>query len=554
MITTLKKTKHYPPPPHSNDSDDLIDSDLVNNNLASNSAYNLKTQNDIKKYELPNLTILLHSHACLEFKLDDFSLLCDPWISGYAFFGAWKHYPTPIIKAKDIKPSCIYISHEHSDHFHPQTLLCFDKEIPIFIPQFANGRLEKRLKDLGFKNIKSITFGERMQIYKECYITIYEPASIWNDSQSLLEFQGFRILNINDAGINYRIHNIIGQIDCICAAFSPGASGYPATYTHLSDIQKIDIYEKSRIATLDMLKDVCRLYNAKYFIPFASHFILNNPKHIEYMKLIRKNTIYDVIHSFKQENTKVIAMLAGDSYNVKDDRIFLLKRNENLYNADTIYEFIKQDFDRELFLEYYPDKNKYTFDREIAINYFSNLNKIPEMIFCEDLSVSVYPDSNKNLAFSFVIENGRLIVQDEIIEFANLTMQIPSEILMYICINNESWDEATIGYWCVFSRNPDIYHTEFWRILQTPYYLKKPAYNLRFDSNRINAASNIGDLLESLGSIAVKILSRYGLYCLDCNKAPMENIEAACLKHGIDSTRMQRMIKELNTHANDILN
>ena len=494
----------------------------------------------------------MHAHACLEFKLHDFSLLCDPWIEGYAFFGAWRHYPTPSIKARDIKPNAIWISHEHSDHFHPQTLLEFDKEIPIFIPSFANGRIEKRLKDLGFKNIKSIQFGIRTKIHKDCYITIYEPASLWNDAQALFEFKGFRILNINDAGINHRIHKLIGQIDCICAAFSPGASGYPATYTHLSDMQKINIYEKSRVATLDMLAETCRLYGAKYFIPFASHFILNNPKHIKYMKLVRKNTIYDVMQKFKQEKTRVIDMLAGDLWDIKNDKILKLKRNENLYHTNTILEFIEQNFDKELFSTYYPDKNIYAFDKKIVETYFLNLNKIPEMIFCEDLSVSVYPDSNRDLAFSFVVEKGRLYMKDKVIESSNLTMEIPSEILMYICKNNESWDEATIGYWCVFSRNPDIYHTEFWRILQTPHYLKKPIYDLQTDSNKINAKSNIAEVLETLGDIGAKILSRYGLYCLDCNKAPMENIEQACNTHGIDTTRMQRMIKELNIHANNI--
>lgn len=501
---------------------------------------------------MPDLTISLHAHACLEFKFHDFSLLCDPWIDGYAFFGAWRHYPTPIIKAKDMKPSALWISHEHSDHFHPQTLLAFDREIPIFIPAFANERMEKRLKDLGFKNIKSIKFGIRTKIHEDCYITIYEPASLWNDSQALFEFQGFKILNINDAGINHRISKVIGKIDCICAAFSPGASGYPATYTHLSDMQKIDIYEKSRVATLDMLVEACRLYGARYFIPFASHFILNNPKHIEYMKLVRKNTIYDVVQKFEQEDTEAIAMLAGDSWNVKDNRIMQHKRSKKLYDTDTICEFIRQDFDREAFLAHYPDKNIYTFDKDIVIAYFLNLNKIPEMAFCEDLSVSVYPDSKKELAFSFVIEGGRLYVKDSVMESSNLTMEIPSEILMYICKNNESWDEATIGYWCVFSRNPDIYHTEFWRILQTPYYLKKLTYNLQSDSNKINAKSNIADVLEKLGDMGAKIISRYGLYCLDCNKAPMEDIEQACMMHGIDTTRMQRMIKELNIHADNM--
>ena len=518
-------------------------------NYALNAKQQTTTPPPPQTNKLANITINMHAHACLEFIYNNFSLVCDPWIDGYAFFGAWRHYPKPLVKAKDIKPNAIWISHEHSDHFHAQTLLSFDKKIPIYIPAFANARLEKRLEDLGFLHIYSIPFGKRTKINDDFYITIYEPASLWNDAQALFEIGGFRILNINDAGINHRIHREIKSLDCICAAFSPGASGYPATYTHLDREQKVDIYEKSRIATLDMLVEVCRLYKARYFIPFASHFILNHPKHIEYMKIVRKNTIYNVLERFNKEDTEVIAMLAGDSFNVGDNKLIQHERNKNLYHTDVIIQHIEDDFDEKQFLEYYPNKNEYVFDKKVALDYFVNLNKIPEMTFCEDLSVSVYPDSKLDLAFSFIVEKGWLQIQDEVIESPNLTMKIPSEILMYICKNNESWDEATIGYWCEFSRNPDIYHTEFWRILQTPYYVKKPIYSLKNTCNMINESSNIAEVLETLGEISEKIFARYGLYCLTCNKAAMENIEQACLAHGIDTLRMQRMIKELNIHA-----
>ncbi|WP_258864173.1 MULTISPECIES: MBL fold metallo-hydrolase [unclassified Helicobacter] len=495
----------------------------------------------------------LHSHACLEFKYKDFSFVCDPWIDDYAFFGAWRHYPAPVIKACELAPSALYISHEHSDHCHIESLKQIDKNIPVFIPQFSNGRLEKILANLGFKNVISLEFGKRVKIVNDFYVTIYEPASLWNDSQILLEINGFRILNINDAGINHRIQREVQSVDMICAAFSPGASGYPATYTHLTTQEKIEIYEKSRKATLDMLFEACQLYNATYFLPFASHFILNHPEHIKYMKIIRKNTIYDVIKRFENSNVKVIDLLAGDSFS--ENKIIKQPRSPNLYNTDSIIKYINDNFDKERFDKYYPSKEEYKYDKDMVLAYFMNLNLIPEMQFCEDLNVSVYPDSDNLKAFSFEVRNGYLELLDTHIESPNLTIKIPSEILMYIVKNNESWDEATIGYWCEFSRNPDIYHTEFWRILQAPFYLKglglkNQKQNLAF----IDENSNVAMVLESLGNEGQKILSRYGLYCLSCNKAPAESLTHACNMHGISNTRAQRMIKELNVHYLSKLN
>lgn len=491
----------------------------------------------------------LHSHASLEFRRQDFSLLCDPWLEGLAFFGAWRHYPKPRIKARDLNPSAIWISHEHSDHFHPQTLSQFDRSIPIYIPSFLNHRLEERLQALGFKKIISLGFGERVQLANAFYLTIYEPASLWNDSQALLEIDGFRILNINDAGVNYRIHQEIGRVDCIASSFSPGASGYPATFTHLSREEKKKIYLRSKDASLEMLLEVCRLYEASYFLPFASHFVLNHPKHLPYMQLVEKNTLEDVKEKFGGSGVSVIDLLAGDSFDLKTCEFKKLARDAKLYTASHIQREIHREFDLEEFESYYPDARKYALDMDLVFAYFKNLNLVPEMRLCEDLSVSVYPDFSSTFAFSFEIKEGSLKILDSLLQAPNLTIKIPSEILMYICKHNESWDEATIGYWCEFSRNPDVYHAEFWRMLQAPFYLK--SLEMHEGSRRdqgICEQSNIAGIMEELGEVGAKIMSRYGLYCLTCHKAPMETLKQACNMHGINQTKMQRLIKELNLH------
>ena len=41
-----------------------------------------------------------------------------------------------------------------------------------------------------------------------------------------------------------------------------------------------------------------------------------------------------------------------------------------------------------------------------------------------------------------------------------------------IITNDVSWDEAHIGYWCKMKRTGE-YNQNFWRLLQSPYYLKR---------------------------------------------------------------------------------
>ena len=60
----------------------------------------------------------------------------------------WLSYIAALIKANDIKPYSIIITHEHSDHFHIPTLTKFKKNTPIIIPDFPNERMQKILKSL----------------------------------------------------------------------------------------------------------------------------------------------------------------------------------------------------------------------------------------------------------------------------------------------------------------------------------------------------------------------------------------------------------------------
>ena len=496
------------------------------------------------------LRISLHSHATLEFNYQGFRLVCDPWLEGSAFFGAWRHYPTPLIKASDLRPNAIWISHEHSDHCHEKTLRALDKDIPVFIPPFPNRRLEKKLDLLGFKDIRPMEFGRRLEIAKDFYITVYEPGSLWNDSQLLLEIGGFRILNINDAGLNHRIQSKVGRVDCLCAAFSPGASGYPATYTHLSREEKLDIYKRSGEAMLDMLLEACKSYGARYMLPFASHFVLNHPSKVEYLGVVKKNTLDCVKRRFEGSGVEVIGLLAGDSW--ENSGLRLLQREANLYDPPVILKALHEGFNEEEFNLSYPDKEAYAFRREEVLAYLDKLNLVPQIAFCENLTAAIYPDSKASLAIYFEISRGQLRILPSL-QSANLTINIPSELLMYICRHNESWDEVTIGYWCEFSRHPDVYHPEFWRLLQAPYFLRfyenakttKSKNTRDIESLRKMAVAH---LLEELGDMGSRILARYGLYCLSCEKAPMESLEEAALAHGLSEIQKNRLLGELSAH------
>ena len=124
------------------------------------------------------LTIQLHSHACLEISYEGFTLLTDPWLDGPAFLGAWAPWPAPDASGADLRPDAILITHEHSDHFHEPTLRHFDKRTPMFVPDFPNERLPRRLAALGFTDVRTARFGEPTKIRKNWTLTAFEPAEL----------------------------------------------------------------------------------------------------------------------------------------------------------------------------------------------------------------------------------------------------------------------------------------------------------------------------------------------------------------------------------------
>lgn len=479
-------------------------------------------------------TFKLYSHASLEIEYNGFNLLCDPWLDGPAFMGAWLQYPPSSISAEHLNPDAIWISHEHSDHFHEPTLKKINKLTPVYIPAFPNKRMEDKLRNLGFLNVISMPFGVPIKLKEDITITVYEPASLWNDAMVLFEIGDMRFLNLNDAGINHDLASKIGPVHIIATSFSPGASGYPLTWSNMDDERKVDILKNGKTGILIMLEQAMKIYGAQYLLPFASHFVLWHESHENYKtKLVQnKNNVQDVVDYFVNTDVNVVDILPGGVW-------YPLRNKIDNISIPSVEEAIMKARKETDFSRVHPDMNSILSKVELE-HYFLNLNNIPEMIFCEDLTCLINIKKNDEVKFklSFEINKGKLKIIDKV-EMPNITMTIPENIMKFIVENNESWDEATIGYWCEFSRNPDIYHADFWRILQAPYYKKNPQI-MGFDN------VSIAELLEQKGEQAERVLSRYGMHCIGCSGSISETIQQGARAHGIEENKIVRLIQELN--------
>jgi len=291
-----------------------------------------------------SIEVKMLSHACLQFQYQGFSLLTDPWLDGPAFHGAWTQYPAPAAKPSELNPDVLLITHEHSDHCHVNSLRQFDRSLPIYFPAFPNQRIDHLLRDLGFKNLHPMIFGREYSISSQFKITCYSPTSNWNDSIQLIDIAGYRVLNLNDAGVNHKIAKEVLPVDLICSSFGSGASAYPMCWTHLSRQVSENILADQFQAKRDMLVHSSKLYQCSNILLFASYFALWHPRHVEHQKVLTqyKITPQAIKEDLGKVGVKVIDILPGDKYLAKDD---VIERNRKygaeVFSWDSISAFIK---------------------------------------------------------------------------------------------------------------------------------------------------------------------------------------------------------------------
>ncbi len=496
--------------------------------------------------EFPHdLRIRLAGHASLEIQHAGFTLLTDPWLTGAAFLGAWVTYPESQIDPATLRPDAIWISHEHSDHFHKASLAAFDRRTPIYCPDFPNQRLPRELREMGFAKVQTMRFGQAYDVGPRLRLTCYEPPGLWNDSIVLIELDGIRILNINDAGVNHRIASIVGPVDILTSAFAP-ASSYPLAWSHLPVGVKSEIAERSRLGMLRMLHQAVKRYSPRYLVPFASHFTLWHPSHREYARLFRKNTLDDVLRAFRSSPVPVIDMLPGGSWEPATGRIDHGGDRTGLYDWPRVESWLDRTFDQSVFNHYHPPAGALA--RDEVDEYFLRLNAVPDVDFCEDLTVTIEGMEAGRVALetSIAVASGQVSILRKRPSTANLTMQVPLNVLRHLIQTGASWDEAHVGFWCTFSRTPDVFSAGFWRLLQAPYFMRGISPPTGDRSAEIAAHANVAELIERYGGQADRILGRYGLHCAGCPHSAAESVALAAQRHGVDAAHTARLLRELN--------
>ena len=163
------------------------------------------------------------------------SILCDPWFNP-AYFASWFPFPSneDVDLEKISRPTYLYVSHLHHDHFDPQFLSEHVwKDATVLLPDYPLNLLERRLRELGFTKFIETKNGQAVEADGLRFMIMAMVAPIdgpLGDSGLMVDDGETRIFNQNDSRpIDLDVLNSFGPYDAHFLQFS-GAIWYPMVY------------------------------------------------------------------------------------------------------------------------------------------------------------------------------------------------------------------------------------------------------------------------------------------------------------------------------------
>lgn len=201
------------------------------------------------------------------------SILCDPWFNP-AYFASWFPFPSneEVDKERLSRPTYLYLSHLHHDHFDPQFLREHVwKEAIVLLPDFPLGLQEKALRELGFTKFIYTKNCQTVEVDGLRFTIVAMTAPIdgpLGDSSLIVNDGETCIFNQNDSRpIDLDILTQFGPFDAHFLQFS-GAIWYPMVYQFPEKMMEV-LSRKKRENQMARALRYAQQIGASYIVPSA---------------------------------------------------------------------------------------------------------------------------------------------------------------------------------------------------------------------------------------------------------------------------------------------
>jgi len=425
-----------------------------------------KSWDDVQEY-LPlapgELTVTYMTHACMEIKLGDKTIITDPWLQGPAFLRGWwlQHEPPKDIWERLMHCDAIWFSHSHTDHLSLPTLtdlVKLRKDVPIYVGDLRRPVIRPDIQDLGFTNINVIPIETWTQFGQGRFMINDDDTLPDVDSWILFEYKGHRICNFVDCSSPSALVLPDKQVDLILTDFASGASGFPSCFVDLHGEEKvIQIANAKRATVLRKAVDIAKKTKAKAYVPVAGYFVMSHPNDSDIQHLNKQNTADEAI-AYMQKFCPLIKTwkpFPGGTFDVST-------LSGSAFPASGDKSFLKTSWDHDLYVKPLL---------VLGSRCLTTLNDIQMYFDWADfhsynllLHVREMDDTLKQQVREFWVDfagKKAVVSASKPREGHMFCMRVRMTSFRVVCHRGDSWDDIFIGFQGRYSVVPDLYHFKF---------------------------------------------------------------------------------------------
>lgn len=397
-------------------------------------------------------------------------ILIDPWLNDGVFEGSWCHSPPISTTIEDLLPiDAVFLSHIHPDHFDDR-FFHFPLSTPIFVLDLAPNFLEKKLRSIGFSDIRTLREGVEFQFFEFTLVLFgpfakhnFHPANVGNiiDSALVLRDGHEIILNANDntptPAACEKLRTRFGKFDLAMLNYN-AAGPYPSCFRNLDQTEKFDEHQRILDRNFHYLLDLLSVLKPRACLPFAGSYLLGGKE--MWKNPFLGTTSWDNCGDFlrsKQKDVEIVLLREGDELDVGDltsSRPYLpIEATESAEVHDAYLSEIKYPYE----FDPLPDNQRLLSDLKAASE--AMLKRCSALELRSEFSVSIDVGGVRAQIYPTFGLN-----QSE--KAPHLNCYLDLRLLRRILDRKAQWNSAEIGCHIEFDRRPNTYEPDLHTALQ----------------------------------------------------------------------------------------
>lgn len=412
------------------------------------------------------------THASVAFEIDGIRLIADPWFVGECLACGWWLKQPPKADAWEFLEGAdlMYISHNHPDHLHAETLKRARRDLPIIVPEFASESVSAPLRDLGFTNIHALELKRLYRIDGTDMLVSILPTSDQREDSALFIAKGdfSAVLTVDCVGANHYV--LPRDITLLLSNFASGSSGWPLCYDVLGGLdERAKIVTKNRgTAQLEVMKYLAAT-QPKAYMPYAGFFEERAPRDRTIREYNIKNPPGTIVEKVRAKFPDVLAVNP-----LEHDRVQWQDGKLTLATVDQPPLFTYTDALIEQYLAAQRDRLK-RFDIATIARYFAQSQFSDQFILYLVLTDDDYVPNGESLRIDFstqpiahrVVDGAALVAEfearDDLGGYHHLLLKARRDSMWRIAEEGRPLEELSLGFQCRIDRKPDRHNAAFWQ-------------------------------------------------------------------------------------------